>query len=76
MHFSLISEIRRRLQRDWTVRIDHIFREANFAADHLASIGHSETIGVHVMASPCTSLLYWLFFDRVGIETPRLVSMQ
>ncbi|CAL1367907.1 unnamed protein product [Linum trigynum] len=76
MHYSQISEIRRRLQRDWTVRIDHIFREANFATDHLASIGHSQTIGVHVMDRPCTSLLYWLFFDQVGSETPRFVRMQ
>ncbi|CAI0450237.1 unnamed protein product [Linum tenue] len=73
MHYTQVAEIRRRLDRDWTVRIDHVFREANFAADHLASIGHSHPVGVHVMDRPTTSLLYWLFFDRVGSETPRFV---
>ncbi|CAI0403025.1 unnamed protein product [Linum tenue] len=76
MHYTQVTEIRRRLHRDWTVRIDHVFREANFAADHLASIGQSKPIGVHVIDRPCTSLLYWLYFDRVGSETPRFVRMQ
>ncbi|CAI0405948.1 unnamed protein product [Linum tenue] len=73
IHFTQVAVIRQRLNRNWTVRIDHVFREANFATDYLASMGHSQSIGVHILDRPDTKLLYWLMFDRVGGETPRFV---
>ncbi|CAN1743081.1 hypothetical protein LINPERHAP1_LOCUS1680 [Linum perenne] len=34
----------------------HIYREGNFAADYLASIGHSNTRGVHLISLPDCNL--------------------
>ncbi|CAI0436181.1 unnamed protein product [Linum tenue] len=73
-HYSCVAEIRQWLARHWLVRIEHVFREANFVADHLASIGHSVPIGVHAIHNPSNTLLYWLYFDTLGIQTPRFVS--
>ncbi|CAL1372638.1 unnamed protein product [Linum trigynum] len=73
-HYSCVAEIRQWLARPWLVRIEHVFREANFVADHLAFIGHSVPIGVHVIHNPSSTLLYWLYFDTLGIQTPRFVS--
>ncbi|XP_055960979.1 uncharacterized protein LOC126672148 [Mercurialis annua] len=35
---NILAAIRGLLARDWTVIITHVYREANFAADHLASL--------------------------------------
>ncbi|CAN1794637.1 hypothetical protein LINPERHAP1_LOCUS20370, partial [Linum perenne] len=31
------------LQRDWEVKVKHVYREANHAADYLANLGHNTT---------------------------------
>ncbi|CAI0389214.1 unnamed protein product [Linum tenue] len=72
-HYTTVAEIRRWLERPWQVKIEHVYREANFVADYLASLGHSLAVGMHVFDVPSTMLLYWLYFDRVGVQTPRLV---
>ncbi|CAN1124095.1 Putative ribonuclease H protein At1g65750 [Linum perenne] len=36
--------------RDWEVKIQHIYREANYAADYLANLGHSFELGTHVFS--------------------------
>ncbi|CAN1343202.1 Putative ribonuclease H protein At1g65750 [Linum perenne] len=59
--------------RDWEVSIHHIYREANYAADYLASFGHSLCYGIHVLDAPDRSLLYWRNFDVVGSCTTRLI---
>ncbi|CAI0434846.1 unnamed protein product [Linum tenue] len=72
-HFTTVSEIRHLLQRDWQVRIEHVFREGNVVADYLASTGHSSSPGVHIINQPSSMLNYWLLFDQLGVETPRFV---
>ncbi|CAI0403559.1 unnamed protein product [Linum tenue] len=55
-HFFAIAEIWRWLQLPWQVRIDHVFREGNYFADYLASIGHNYPIGVHVFDTTSSAL--------------------
>ncbi|CAL1414282.1 unnamed protein product [Linum trigynum] len=75
-HYTLVAEIRRWLEQAWLVRIEHVYREANYVADHLASVGHSLPIGVHGIQVPSSTLCYWLYFDIAGIQTPRLIGLQ
>ncbi|CAN1152298.1 Putative ribonuclease H protein At1g65750 [Linum perenne] len=54
--------------------IHHIYREANFAADFLANLGHSYDLGIHVVEFSDVTLQYWLNFDLLGIYTLRFIS--
>ena len=40
VHSALISSIRELLSRDWTVSVNHVYREVNSCADDLAKLGH------------------------------------
>ncbi|CAN0912924.1 Putative ribonuclease H protein At1g65750 [Linum grandiflorum] len=50
-HAALLGRFRELLDRDWQLKIVHIYRETNFAVDYLAHIGHSATYGIHFMNS-------------------------
>ncbi|CAL1355372.1 unnamed protein product [Linum trigynum] len=67
-HHTMVSYIRSLLARDWEVSLGHVFREANFVADHVASEAHSLPVGVHVIENPSLSLHYWLYFDSIGFK--------
>ncbi|CAN1123631.1 Putative ribonuclease H protein At1g65750 [Linum perenne] len=49
-------------------------REANYAADYLANLGHSVDLGTHICQSPDNTLLYWLRYDLIGVSTPRFIN--
>ena len=49
---SLISKIKRLLERNWLVRVEHVYHEANHAADSMVSMGHVLTLGLHVFFYP------------------------
>ncbi|CAN1121005.1 Putative ribonuclease H protein At1g65750 [Linum perenne] len=46
-HASLVEKFQALKNRDWEVSINHIFREANNAADYLAKLGHDLALGVN-----------------------------
>ncbi|CAL1401621.1 unnamed protein product [Linum trigynum] len=73
-HYVQVSAIRDLLAREWEVHVGHIFREGNVVADYLASVGHALPAGVHVFKNPSSMLSNWLYFDTLGIQTPRLVN--
>ncbi|CAN1121366.1 Putative ribonuclease H protein At1g65750 [Linum perenne] len=52
----------------------HVYREANFAADYLATVGHDLDLGTHVFLYPDTKLLYWIRYDLMGVSIPRLIN--
>lgn len=59
--FHLISLARQLIEREWTVKLSHTYKEDNFAADHLASLLHSLPVGSHLCNNPsftCKTLLY------------------
>ncbi|CAI0435262.1 unnamed protein product [Linum tenue] len=73
IHFVQVATIRELLAREWEVQIDHVFREGNVVADYLASVGYSLPVGVHVFENPSPLLSRWLYFDLLGVQTPRSV---
>ncbi|CAN0864164.1 Putative ribonuclease H protein At1g65750 [Linum grandiflorum] len=53
----------------------HIYREANCAADYLANLGHSFMFGFHFINLPDRGLSHWLCYDIIGVSLPRSVSL-
>ncbi|CAN1813888.1 hypothetical protein LINPERHAP1_LOCUS26989 [Linum perenne] len=70
-----VLEFRDWLHRDWEVKLIHIYREANHAADYLANLGHNTICGVHEVALDDTNLLYWSRYDAVGSRVTRLIGI-
>ncbi|CAN0826660.1 Putative ribonuclease H protein At1g65750 [Linum grandiflorum] len=62
--------------RDWEVTLHHIYREANYAADYLANLGHSFIFGFHIVNLPNGGLSHWLCYDVIGVSLPRSVSIK
>ncbi|CAN0899234.1 hypothetical protein LINGRAHAP2_LOCUS20160 [Linum grandiflorum] len=61
------------LAKDSELDHQHIYREANFAADYLANLGHSLPYGMHLFDSPYRGLSHWLHYDLIGVSLPRLI---
>ncbi|CAI0427145.1 unnamed protein product [Linum tenue] len=72
-HRMLLKSNRRFLSLEWEVTIEHVFWEGNFVGDFLASRGHPLPVGLHMIDIPDPSLGYWLYYDTIGVQTPRLV---
>ncbi|CAN0898130.1 Putative ribonuclease H protein At1g65750 [Linum grandiflorum] len=63
------------LAKDSELGHQHIYREANNAADYLANLGHSLSYGLHFFDSPDRCLSHWLHYDIIGVSLPRLVRI-
>ncbi|CAN1783047.1 Putative ribonuclease H protein At1g65750, partial [Linum perenne] len=68
-----VLEFRDWLRKDWSITIKHVYREANHAADYLASTGHSLPRGSHPVSNSDCNLAYFIRYDCMGISEPRLV---
>ncbi|GER30653.1 polynucleotidyl transferase [Striga asiatica] len=53
------------------VRISHIYREANFAADYIATLAASTALGCHQLAAPPSGVVPWIEHDLKGVSYPR-----
>ncbi|KAH9660960.1 putative ribonuclease H protein [Citrus sinensis] len=71
--FTLIQEIQALLRRDWLTKVEHIYREANEAADFLASYNFSFSLGLHCFHSIPPNMLSILINDDHGVANSRLV---
>ena len=60
---SLILKIKLLLDQSWDVKVKHIYREANRAADFIASMGHNLAFGLLVYCSSPYSLGSFLSDD-------------
>ncbi|KAH9791204.1 putative ribonuclease H protein [Citrus sinensis] len=69
----LVKTIRELLARDWIVHMEHVYREANSAADFLASYSLTKPLGLHVLPSPPPDIIGLLCNDAYGIAHSRLV---
>ncbi|CAN1836493.1 hypothetical protein LINPERHAP1_LOCUS34790 [Linum perenne] len=56
------------------VRVKHVYREANHAADYLASLGHNTTRGAHEVDISDCNLAYFIRYDCMGISEPRVIN--
>ncbi|CAN1224348.1 Putative ribonuclease H protein At1g65750 [Linum perenne] len=72
-HFLLLLEFQDLLSRPWQIKISHVFREANQAADYMANLGHSFDFGIHFFSTPDPLLCNWLRYDHFEVAQPRLV---
>ncbi|CAN1120866.1 Putative ribonuclease H protein At1g65750 [Linum perenne] len=73
-HFNLVRSFQELKARNWEVSIEHIYREANNAADFIANSGHDLELGTFIFTSPCNSLLYWIRYDLIGVSLPRQIN--
>ncbi|CAN1169620.1 Putative ribonuclease H protein At1g65750 [Linum perenne] len=72
-HALEVLEFRDWLRRDWEIRVRHVYREANFAADFLANQGHSLPRGSHHFDLSDSRLVHLIRYDCMGISEPRLI---
>ena len=63
------------LARDWVVKVKHIYREANFAADYMASYIASVPLGCHRVQTLILGLQQWLEHDVYGVSYGRVVTL-
>ena len=54
--------------------MEHIFHEANRAADFMASLDHKIELGLHVYCSSPVGLRSYLSDDARGVALPRLIG--
>ncbi|KAL9411534.1 hypothetical protein AB3S75_045186 [Citrus x aurantiifolia] len=74
-HHSLILAIRELLSREWVVKVNHIYREANIAADFLASFSLSFPLGLQLLTVAPPNLQRILHNDMSGVAHSRLVVL-
>ena len=53
----IIRAIQELLRRNWHMEITHVYKEANFAADYLATLACFILLGLHVFNYPPTGVL-------------------
>ena len=71
--YALVVAVRDLLSRSWQVSLSHIFREANSAADFMASMAHSIPYGLQVFDSPPVGIYSIILQDIFGVAKPRMV---
>ncbi|KAH9666870.1 reverse transcriptase domain-containing protein [Citrus sinensis] len=72
---NIIEMIRELMRRDWRIQIDHIYREANSAADFLSTHALSLLVGVHFLHSAPLGLRSILYLDMYGVAHSRFVPL-
>ncbi|CAN1191400.1 Putative ribonuclease H protein At1g65750, partial [Linum perenne] len=63
------------LQKGVGEQHQHVYREANCAADYLANFGHSFCVGMYLFQTLDASLAHWLRYDLIGIALPRVIPI-
>ena len=72
---NLISQIRQLMAKDWRVKVQHIYREANFCADWLATYSLMKEMGLTVYTQPPKGMYYLLIVDATGVTILRTIVM-
>ena len=65
-------DIRRLLGLDWEVRVQHVHREGNRAADFLANLGHILPLGFHLLQDAHNDVVEILKQDIIGVSFYRM----
>ncbi|KAH9723430.1 putative leucine-rich repeat receptor-like serine/threonine-protein kinase [Citrus sinensis] len=69
----LIKSIKDLISRSWRITINHVYREANFAADFLANHGLSFPLGLHLFPNSPPGIIAYLQHDMYGVAYRRFV---
>ena len=64
----MVEKILELLNQDWNVRVFHLVKEGNRIVDQLANLGHSKSIGLHVLDSPPSCCGAMLNEDACGVS--------
>ena len=72
---GLIMDIRRILSLDWEVKIQHVYREGNRAADRLANLGSTTLpLGYHLVQETSKDVYEILKQDIIGVSFCRMCN--
>ncbi|XVF32879.1 hypothetical protein REPUB_Repub17cG0121000 [Reevesia pubescens] len=69
--FHLIFQCQLFIAKEWDCMISHIFREANYCADHLAGTAFINNSSQDVLELPPLSLRQFIEEDLLGVARPR-----
>ena len=69
----IILAIQQLLSKDWEVKIQHIYREANACADWLSKVAYQMPLGLHLLDHCPLALFHLLVADTVGVSWPRSI---
>lgn len=72
---NLIKAIQHMLNRNWTVEINHIFREGNRCADWLAGNSTRLNVGLHLYSEPPKALAHFLLVDVLRVSMTRHIAI-
>ncbi|CAN1121492.1 hypothetical protein LINPERPRIM_LOCUS2216 [Linum perenne] len=72
-HVGVIDQYKELKQRDWSLTIYHVYKEANFLADHLANSGHSLPLGTHIIYPDDPDVVHWSNYDKERSSRGRLI---
>ncbi|CAN0824496.1 Putative ribonuclease H protein At1g65750, partial [Linum grandiflorum] len=61
--------------KEWEVTLNHIYREANCAADYLANLDHFLMFGLHIVNLPDRGLSHWFRYKIINVSLTRSVSI-
>ncbi|CAN1249193.1 hypothetical protein LINPERPRIM_LOCUS7034 [Linum perenne] len=61
------------VRRDWMISLKHVYREAKFLADFLATKGHDLARGNHSISITKDRVLYWARYDLIGGSESRTI---
>ena len=65
-HTQLVNAIYELLHRNWNVKLDHIYREANYIADCMENLAKSMNIGCHKFQTAPLETRHLLDYDKLG----------
>ncbi|CAN0915234.1 Putative ribonuclease H protein At1g65750 [Linum grandiflorum] len=72
-HSSEVASFREVLDRNWLIKVEHIYREGNRAVDYLAGHGHSLPLGVHSISPGNPTLSLHILYELLEVFQSRLI---
>ncbi|CAN0925053.1 Putative ribonuclease H protein At1g65750 [Linum grandiflorum] len=72
-YVGLVAKFQRLHARDWEILITHVYCEANFFTDFMATRGHSHQLGIAIEETTSTDISYWENYDRRGHGRMRVI---
>lgn len=68
---NILDECKRMIERNWTIRLQHIYRKQNMVADAIAKKATSHTRGMCLFDNPPSSIMQKIINDMMGVPRAR-----
>lgn len=72
-YLLLVRSIKKFMQRSWHIKVNHIYREANFTTNYLVNYAYDLRLGRHNFNSPPNGVNQFFIHDMYGTVYKRLV---